>query len=264
MLSAAQVAEFDRQGYLNAGLVLSESEVDELCVELEAVIAGRTARPPVSLRNLSGRDDSPVWQVVNIWEASEAYARLVHHPTVVGMVSQLIPAEAIRLWHDQIQYKPPRDGGTNMWHQDGPLWSVLGATSMVTAWIALDEVDTANGCMSLVPGSHRWGDQMDYLRTVPSFEALGVGCERELPAPELWPVRRGELSFHHCLTWHGSHGNLSERPRRAIALHYMDAATPYVAAGNHLLKPYITAADGEPVVGERFPLVYQEGRLVPA
>lgn len=261
MLSAAQVREFDRKGYVNGGLVLSGSEVDELCVELDNVIAGRSARSPVSLRNLSGRDDAPVWQVVNIWEASDAYARLVHHPTVVSMVSQLIPAAALRLWHDQIQYKPPRDGGTNMWHQDGPLWSVLGAESMVTAWIALDDVDADNGCMSLVPGSHRWGPQMDYLRTVPSFAAVGAGYEGEFAEPELWPVRRGEVSFHHCLTWHGSHGNVSERPRRAIALHYMDAQTPYVAAGNHLLKPYITAGDGDPVTGPRFPLVYEQGRL---
>jgi ectoine hydroxylase-related dioxygenase (phytanoyl-CoA dioxygenase family) len=36
-----------------------------------------------------------------------------------------------------------------------------------------------------------------------------------------WPVRKGEVSFHHSMTWHGSHENRSDRPRRAIALHFM-------------------------------------------
>lgn len=266
MLSSEQVAAFERDGCVLGGIVLDRDEIHQLRAELDAVIAGRSARPPVRLSNLAGDADHPVWQIVNICDASDAFMRLVHHPAIVSMAAQLIPAPALRLWHDQIQYKPPRDGGVNMWHQDAPFWPVLGADTMVTAWIPLDDADESNGCMSMVPGSHRWGRHWhDYLHTVKSFETIGEGFvppDGERFEVKLWPVRCGEVSFHHSLTWHASHGNRSERPRRAIALHYMDAATPFVAAGEHLMKPFITSADGEPVAGDRFPIVWRDGQPV--
>ena len=139
---------------------------------------------------------------------------------------------------------------------------------MVSAWLALDDVDESNGCMSMVPGSHRWGRRWtDYLSTLTAWEQLGEGFtspDGRPVQPTLWPVPRGGVSFHHGLTWHGSHANTSGRPRRAIALHYMDAATPYVAAGEHLMKTFVESADGEPVAGARFRLVWDQGRAVAA
>lgn len=266
MLSAEQVAEFQANGFVNGGLALTAAEVDELCDELDKVIAEQTATPPLSLRNLSRQTDQPVWQVVNIWEASEPFRRLIFHTNVATGAQQLIGTSSIRLWHDQIQYKPPRHGGVNHWHQDGPLWPVLGDDRMVTAWIPLDDVDASNGCMSMVPGSHKWGPrQREYLATVSDFNAIGQGFEApdgSEVVPVLWPVKRGEVSYHHCLTWHGSHSNTSDRPRRAIAIHYMPDPCPFVAAGEHLLKPHIRAADGEPLRGERFLHVYEDGELL--
>ncbi|MCC7491176.1 MAG: phytanoyl-CoA dioxygenase family protein [Fimbriimonadaceae bacterium] len=265
MLTADQVATFARDGCLNGGRVIDDATVAELNSELAQVIAGTAVGQPVRLINLTGNDATPVWQIVNICDASPAFRRLVHHPTIVAMIGQLIDDRSIRLWHDQIQYKPAATGGVNMWHQDGPFWPPLGESNMVTAWVALDDVDVTNGCMSMVPGSHRWGNCRDYLGSLSGYDQVGVGFTP--PAGEqvevtLWPVRRGEVSFHHCLTWHGSHANTSGRPRRAIALHYMAGRTPFVAAGEHLMKPFITSADGEPVRGERFYEVWRDGAVV--
>jgi len=38
----------------------------------------------------------------------------------------------------------------------------------------------------------------------------------------LRPVAKGEVHYHHSLTWHGSHQNTSMRPRRAVAIHLTD------------------------------------------
>jgi phytanoyl-CoA hydroxylase len=70
------------------------------------------------------------------------------------------------------------------------------------------------------------------------------------------PVKKGEVHFHHSLTWHGSHANTSGRPRRAIALHFMTDETRYVAAGQHCMKPFVEVADGEKLRGKHFPLVW--------
>jgi ectoine hydroxylase-related dioxygenase (phytanoyl-CoA dioxygenase family) len=70
------------------------------------------------------------------------------------------------------------------------------------------------------------------------------------------PVKKGEVHYHHALTWHGSHANTSGRPRRAIALHYMTQDTRYVASGEHVMKQFVEVTDGEIMQGKHFPVVY--------
>jgi ectoine hydroxylase-related dioxygenase (phytanoyl-CoA dioxygenase family) len=138
------------------------------------------------------------------------------HHNIARAVAQLSGGKEIRLWHDQIQYKPKGKGGVNMWHQDWPYWKILSAPHQITAWVALDEVDAENGCMSMVPGSHLWGDQIDFLHRLPSFDAMPHKFDGHDIEVKLCPVRKGQVHFHHAMTWHGSHANTSQRPRRAL------------------------------------------------
>ena len=239
--------------------MLPAAAVRELRGELKSVLDGTAKGPgkPVMMHNLSGDSAAPVWQVVNIWEASEPYRRLISNPAITAAVAQLTGASCLRIWHDQIQYKPAARGGVNMWHQDAPLWPVLAPMTEVSAWVALDDVDEDNGCMSMVPGSHRWGDHMDYLASLPAFDALPKSFHGHRVEVRTCPVRSGEVHFHHALTWHASPANGSGRPRRAIALHFMTEATRYVMSGNHVMKRFIRVRDGEVVRGKHFPVVWE-------
>ncbi|HXV99352.1 MAG TPA: phytanoyl-CoA dioxygenase family protein, partial [Anaerolineae bacterium] len=172
-------------------------------------------------------------------------------------VAQLTSATGLRIWHDQVQYKPPEIGGVNMWHQDAPYWPIIAPMTEVTAWVALDDADESNGCMSMVPGSHLWGNNIDFLHTLENYEAMPDSYQGHTINVVRCPVKKGEVHFHHALTWHGSHANTSGRPRRAIALHYMTQDTRYVASGKHVMKQFVEVADGALMHGEHFPLVYQ-------
>ncbi|HEX3814829.1 MAG TPA: phytanoyl-CoA dioxygenase family protein [Mycobacteriales bacterium] len=259
MLTEQQVARFQTDGFVKGERALDDVEVDALRAEMERVIGERDRADvpqPVQLSNL-GTEDRPVWQIVNIWQASKPYADLIRNPRITEEIAQLTEAAELRIWHDQIQYKPAQQGGTNTWHQDAPLWPVLRPNTQVTAWVALDDVDVSNGCMSMVPGSHRWGDQMAFLRTAEGgFELPG---EYEGKPVEIVsrPVAKGEVHYHHSLTWHGSHNNTSGRPRRAIAIHLMGGDTEFVASGNHPMKKFVAVADGRKLEGDAFPVVYR-------
>lgn len=258
MLTDEQVAQFHCDGYLKGGRVLSDDEVGALQNEMDRVIRDqdRTDVPqPVLLRNL-GRPETAVWQIVNIWEASDAFRRLVNNPTIAEEMAQLTGASALRIWHDQIQYKPASTGGVNMWHQDAPYWPILAPMTEVSAWVALDDVDEENGCMRMVPGSHLWGNQIEFLHTLKSFDAMPDDFQGVPIEVRSCPVRKGEVHFHHALTWHGSGLNTSARPRRAIAIHFMTDETRFVASGSHVMKPFVAVADGEVMRGDHFPLVW--------
>ncbi|MCS7224802.1 MAG: phytanoyl-CoA dioxygenase family protein [Armatimonadetes bacterium] len=266
MLSEDKVAEYRQKGFALGTRVLSDDEVEELRSELDRVIRdyGRTDRPqPVRIVNLSGKAEAPVWQIVNIWQASEPFRRLIFHPEIVCAAAQLSGAEELRVWHDQIQYKPAETGGVNMWHQDSPYWPILQPKdSQITAWVALDDVDEENGCMSMVPGSHHWGVQIDFLHTLKDFDQMPSSFDGKVVTVVRCPVPKGWVHFHHPLTWHGSHSNRSGRPRRAIAIHYMTEQTRYDASGDHVMKPYVQVPDGSKLEGDAFPVVWSNGRVL--
>ena len=94
------------------------------------------------------------------------------------------------------------------------------------------------------------------LASAHALGALGLRVLVVDKQPELRPVAKGEVHYHHSLTWHGSHSNSSGRPRRAIALHVMGDDTRYVASGKHIMQSHIDVGDGEKLQGETFPVVY--------
>ncbi len=282
MLTDEQVASFERDGFLNGGVLLDNDEVVELRADLERVLEigpdgiGDNDPRPVSFRDLrSGSDgpsDTPVWQIVNIWESAPAFEQLIYHPFIVRAISQLTGHRDLQVWHDQIQYKPAETGGATTWHQDAPLWPIIKPMTPVSAWIPMDDADEDNGCMWMVPGSHKWGNQIEFLRTngnLQKLEEFDRLASFEAPdnapvAARPWPVKKGEVSFHHSLTWHGSPFNQSPRPRRAIAIHYMTGEAKYDESGNHLMKQFVDLSDGAPMAeaGPHFPVVCQNGEPV--
>ena len=270
MLSPTQLDFFARNGFVKGSQIIDATRADELCDEVLRVIHDHqnhvvATRQPIKVSNLSGNEDAPVWQIVNIWEGSDAFEQLIHNPILAEEVGQLMEAamgaREIRLFHDQIQYKPAQKGGVNMWHQDSPYWPVLQPKDVqLTAWVALDDADEENGCMSMVPGSQRFGNQIEWLHTLKTFDAMPAQFEGNAIEVKTCPVERGRVHFHHPLTWHGSPANTSGRPRRAVALHFMTERAVFDEAkrGLHPMGQFIESGDGETVVGAHFPLVWSK------
>jgi phytanoyl-CoA hydroxylase len=264
MLSEAQVREFRERGMLLGPKVYSDAEADALRARMHEIIEGRSAAKPELLRNMTGNDEKVVIQVVNAWEADPLFREHVYQPDVCAMVSQLTGCPTLRVWHDQVQYKPPRVGGPTTWHQDHPYWPIIQPADLVSAWVALDDADVENGCMWMVPRSHLWGPHKggtigtdeETFAPLPDLSLLPAGENVE---PVSCPVRKGQVMFHHCLTWHGSPRNRSERGRPAIAVHYMPGYTRYEPNRTHVMERRVTVQPGEVLQGEHFPTVWNNG-----
>jgi phytanoyl-CoA hydroxylase len=272
MLNAAQIEEFERNGFLKGGVVLDDSEVERLREELDLVMEGKSVKQPVLNRNMK-EGESPydgmkmvanekVIQIVNIWMVSEAFLQHAGHSRICEEIAQLCKTDTLRIWHDQIQYKPPVTGGPTAWHQDHPLWPIIQPADLVSAWVALDDAVIDNGCMWMVPGSHKWGDQQKYLASNEQFmpyhrkpELLPEGADLTAVPFE---IKKGQVGYHHSLTWHGSPNNRSNMKRRAIAVHYMPGHTRYEPSGKHPMLPYVDIKQGDILAGEHFPVVYQK------
>lgn len=140
----------------------------------------------------------------------------------VELIGSLIGKPPL-LASDQIFMKPPRFGTPKAYHQDNGYFLCDPGDEVVTAWIALDDVDEENGCLRYIDGSHRGG----VLPHVPIEEGHHdlapdpklIDLSRESPAR----VKKGGVVFHHSEALHCSGRNESDRWRRAYATHWATA-----------------------------------------
>src|SRR5438105_852502 len=100
MLTTAQVEGFRANGFGKGARVLSEQEVGTLQEEMARVIrdaeAGAPGPQPVLCRNIGHDQAHPIWQIVNIWEASPAFGALIHHQAIAAEIAQLTGATRLR------------------------------------------------------------------------------------------------------------------------------------------------------------------------
>ena len=118
--------------------------------------------------------------------------------------------------------KAPHTGLPALWHQDGHPWRERGIAEAVTLWVAIDEATAENGCLRVIPGSHRLDAQpLRPNADVPSI--FGAEVDPALVDESLAVdvvLAPGDVSVHHPNLLHGSGPNATERQRRALALRY--------------------------------------------
>lgn len=121
-------------------------------------------------------------------------------------------------------YKPPRDSSYASWHQDS-VYSGWHLTPSVSAWIALTASDRSNGCMRVIPGSHKQG-LLEHDNVLDDPDLLNRRGERikgvvdESAAVDV-VLRPGEMSLHHSNIIHGSNANTSDQPRIGFIVRYV-------------------------------------------
>ena len=136
----------------------------------------------------------------------------------------------------------------------------------LTCWIALDDATRDNGCLWYVAGSHKWGllpitglaGDMYAVRKVLTVEQQAV-FDAQTPIE----LKRGEATFHHPLTMHGSYENRSPRQRRAVVLNAMRQGVVSNIAGVDRaedLARFPTLPQDAPMEGRFYPLLFDPGK----
>jgi ectoine hydroxylase-related dioxygenase (phytanoyl-CoA dioxygenase family) len=263
-LGSEQVEFFNENGYLHGVRVLDDEQIEILREELHELM--NPAHPAHELfyeynSNESSDPNKILFHALGAWRAAPAFHDLLWHPAFVVPASQLLGG-AVRFWHDQMFVKPAFSGGVVIWHQDYSYWQRTIPMAHLTCWIGLDDSTTENGCVRYVPRSHRWNllpreDFANDMDTVKS--ALTEEQKREFK-PVAIELKKGECSFHHPLTVHGSYANSSDHPRRAAVINVIRDGV--VSDSNApLLEGVPVIPKGEKLAGQFFPLLFDPAAI---
>lgn len=157
----------------------------------------------------------------------DGYSR---HPRMLAAVEALVGSPDIKSIHNMLINKPPGVDGRHPLHQDLLYFPFRPADGIVGTWTALEACTRENGCLVVVPGSHREGlrrhenPDWEYLNRA-YFGAVGAGAATERVHLEM---DRGDTVFFHPALLHGSGRNRTEGFRRAISNHYASARCRFI------------------------------------
>jgi phytanoyl-CoA hydroxylase len=100
------------------------------------------------------------------------------------------------------------------WHQDHVYW---GGSHKVSAWIALDDAAVPNGCLKIVPNTHREAKEHETFDAPDGFdwrinEATGIDSSKVVDVP----LQAGSVLLFHDWLFHASHPNSSGADRYCL------------------------------------------------
>ncbi len=249
---------YEEQGYVRLGRLVVGAQLEALQQRIDDIMLGRArldyGRTQMQVdsedgayRNIgaatAGHKGAHLnYRKIEQLEFDPLFLRYLQRPVFRDACARVYgPGTAIRVMRAMFMNKPAGRGTWLPWHQD--IWTVFDRPPLLTAWTALDPATKANGCVQVIPGSHKRG------HINPAHESgflTGELSEQHCRPEEVVHVEMeaGEIALFHNFLLHASDVNRSEAARRAFSVCYMDAATK-----------------GDP--GRRYTLVFGSGALTP-
>ena len=213
MLTPEQIEQYHRDGYTTPDFRLPDLVLDDI----------RSAHDRLVKRYPEFSDYCSALLAFDTW-----YLTVARIPEILDMVAQLI-GDDIALWNCSFFAKPAKVGTKTPWHQDGEYWPIEPLATC-TVWIAVDASTPENGCLRVIPGSHR----ARRLARHQENNAPGLALNLELEESELDETQAqdivlqpGQVSLHDVYLYHGSEANHSDKPRRGMTLRFMPTTSVY-------------------------------------
>jgi len=209
MIAGKQLEGYDRDGVVFPIKVLTTEEVTFFREAIEGLVQNRGER---LLKRVDGLHLFFDWA-----------RRLVTHDELLSPVADIL-GDDLLVDGTLVFHKPPRDSSYVSWHQDS-VYSGWHLTPSVSAWIALTSSHRRNGCMRIIPGSHKQGLlEHDNVRDDPNLlnrrgERVKMAVDESLAVDVT--LQPGEMSLHHSTIVHGSNPNTSDEPRIGFIVRFV-------------------------------------------
>lgn len=249
-LTPGQLAQFHDEGYIVVPDLLSAEEVEQtragftrlvreadekgkhpsgLIVNFESTFdtAGKTAEQrEIGLRKLQ-----------NFAERDGGFWSQVRHPRILAHLHDVL-GEGPKLLQSMALVKPPEIGIAKDWHQDCAYFPIAPLEEVVGFWIAIDDATLDNGCMELVPRSHKLG-LVQHVQGPTGWRLPDSTVELYRDRVRRFPMKAGSALLFSSLVFHFTDHNRSKTRRRALQYHYTShraSANPPKAVALHLLE----------------------------
>lgn len=213
--------QYLKNGYFVLEDLFTKAEVQDFKNEIQNILEKVRGKEHLGANETIGDNDFTKHGVfVGLAANSEIFRLAAARPRLVEALQQIIGKHIIFL-SDKVALKNADTDFGSPWHQDWPYWK---GSHKVSVWIALDNATEENGCLKIIPGSHRQGtvnhagksdDGKGFANRV-RIEDIDENLAVSLP------VEAGGAVIFHDLLLHASHSNDSGKDRWALISTYKD------------------------------------------
>lgn len=236
-LSEAQRRAYDEDGFVIVPDVFTAAELQSLDDEVDRLLPDHEDRA----------GHRPGW-ILGVGTCSDLAKAVAKDERVLALIEDIVQP-GIAIHSAKLVAKVPGADIECHWHQDEafyrrPTDASTHSRTRMSAWIPLQDADERNGCLWVVPGSHRWGlqpfVQVEYGQCRRKLTKAEYANEHAVPVS----VPAGSMVLFSAWTWHHSKTNRTDRVRRAFIVSYQEANLGQGAAAEwRILRPAIEAAD---------------------
>ena len=209
-LTPQQIQDFERDGFLSGIRAVDEAQGRKY-QESYNEVEGKEGRDKCQIGLTDRHFDIPF-----VWEIATNAVILDSVESLVG------PDIMLMSTHFFCKYGPTEKFVA--WHQDVTYWGIEPPIAL-SAWYAVDDVDCGNGCMQMIPGSHKLGI-IEHGKSKQTGNLLSINQEAGVSESDAKRARdivlkAGEFSLHDGLTLHSSQPNRSTRRRCGVTNVYV-------------------------------------------
>lgn len=223
VLSDAEIAHYREHGYVIPRWRLPADRLQRMRADLDALLAGnkKVGSDSMFCPHIAGGGTQGL-------KGSATWLEHASIPAVLDCVGQLVGPDFL-LWGTTVFGKPAGTGKRVPWHQDGEYWPIRPLATC-SAWIALDDATPENGCLRVVPGTHK----QQRLRAHTQKDSSDLVLNQELNAEEYDErdavdivLEAGQISLHDVYLVHGSEPNRSDKRRAGYVCRYMPTTSHF-------------------------------------
>lgn len=249
--TAAELADFQRDGFVIArGLAGSDIVSRMLAVthrglreELGPVEFEADLLYPGAPTSLAAQGGRTIRRLKQAHCRDYVFTEWLLEPGLLGRLRQLLGPQLVcpLAHHNCIMTKHPDFSSDTGWHQDIRYWS-FQQPKLISAWLALVQETEQNGCLQVLPGSHRWQIRPDQLDAKSFFRSDLPENQSLIADRKFVELNPGDVLFFHALTLHAASRNYTREVKYSVVFTFRNLDNPPVlrsrsAASPELLLP---------------------------
>ena len=209
-MSQCQIDTYNSKGYLFPIKIFNKSEIIDIREYFDDLLN----------KVLNAGWNS--YEIINWHKHCRGIYDIVTDSRIINIIQDFL-GDSIILRHSHFFVKLPGDGKRISWHQDASYWP-LSKSRVISAWLAIDDVDLENAAMKVIPGSHL-NNQLPFQDSQKEennvLTQTVVNAEKHGEKPVSIELNAGEISLHSDWILHSSNANYSKKRRCGLAMRFL-------------------------------------------
>lgn len=208
--------QYESNGFIVVDSIFTQEEIRSMKAEVKAVL---------NREGIFSRENNASNGVfVGLSANSDIFKKIAADRRIINVLRDLIGKQIVFL-SDKVVFKNAVTDFGSPWHQDWPYWK---GSHKLSVWVALDDATIKNGCLKVIPGSHRRGELLHRGEAIDNFGFNNRMNPEDIDETTVvsLPIEAGGAVFFQDLLLHASHPNTSGEDRWALISTYKDGTQP--------------------------------------